>query len=116
MTDTRTTTSARRLPAPGRPVPVSTYRVQLGADLTFDDVAAQVPYLADLGVTHVYLSPVLRAAPGSTHGYDVVDHREIAPVLGGLFVYRLLGQRKPHPAASRREVQRLTNRVIEEAA
>jgi len=76
-------TSAHRLPAAGRPVPVSTYRVQLGADLTFDDVAARVPYLASLGVTHVYLSPILRAAPGSTHGYDVVAHDEVSPVLGG---------------------------------
>ncbi len=83
MTDARQTPS-RRLPAPGRPVPVSTYRVQLGADLTFDDVAQRVPYLASLGVTHVYLSPVLTAAPGSTHGYDVVAHDEVAPVLGGL--------------------------------
>jgi (1->4)-alpha-D-glucan 1-alpha-D-glucosylmutase len=90
VTDARTTTPARRLPAPGRPVPVSTYRVQLGADLTLDDVADRVPYLADLGVTHVYLSPVLRAAPGSTHGYDVVDHHEIAPVLGGLPALRRL--------------------------
>ena len=61
----------RRRPAAGRPVPVSTYRLQLCADLTFDDAAAQVPYLARLGVTHLYLSPVLTAAPGSTHGYDV---------------------------------------------
>ncbi len=83
MTEARQTPS-RRLPAPGRPVPVSTYRVQLGADLTFDDVAQRVPYLASLGVTHVYLSPVLTAAPGSTHGYDVVAHDEVAPVLGGL--------------------------------
>ncbi|NTW38603.1 MAG: malto-oligosyltrehalose synthase [Cellulomonadaceae bacterium] len=67
----------------GKPVPVSTYRLQLGADLTLDDAAAQVPYLARLGVSHVYLSPVLTAAPGSTHGYDVVDHREVSPVLGG---------------------------------
>ncbi len=58
--------SSRRRPAPGRPVPVSTYRLQLGADLTLDDVAERVPYLADLGVTHLYLSPVLTAAPGST--------------------------------------------------
>jgi len=64
-------------------VPVSTYRLQLSADLTLDDAAAHVDYLARLGVTHLYLSPILRAAPGSTHGYDVVDHREIAPVLGG---------------------------------
>ncbi|NMR19423.1 malto-oligosyltrehalose synthase [Cellulomonas fimi] len=77
------TGSARRRPAAGRPTPVSTYRLQLGADLTLDDAAALVPYLADLGVTHVYLSPVLRAAPGSTHGYDVVDHDEVSPVLGG---------------------------------
>ncbi|ADG74639.1 malto-oligosyltrehalose synthase [Cellulomonas flavigena DSM 20109] len=73
----------RRSVRPGHPVPVSTYRVQLGADLTFDDVAARVPYYASLGVTHVYLSPVLAAAPGSTHGYDVVDHDTVSPVLGG---------------------------------
>ncbi|RHA41613.1 malto-oligosyltrehalose synthase [Cellulomonas rhizosphaerae] len=75
---------ARRLPAADKPVPTSTYRVQLGADLTFDDVAARVPYLASLGITHVYLSPILTAAPGSTHGYDVVDHDEVSPVLGGI--------------------------------
>ncbi|MBD5787640.1 malto-oligosyltrehalose synthase [Cellulosimicrobium terreum] len=63
--------------------PVSTYRLQLGADLTFDDAAQQVPYLASLGVTHLYLSPVLQAAPGSTHGYDVVDHARVSDVLGG---------------------------------
>ncbi|WP_182111285.1 MULTISPECIES: malto-oligosyltrehalose synthase [unclassified Actinotalea] len=74
---------ARRRPREGRPVPVSTYRLQLNADLTLDDAARQVPYLARLGVTHVYLSPLLSAAPGSTHGYDVVDHDEISPVLGG---------------------------------
>ncbi|MCB7138095.1 malto-oligosyltrehalose synthase [Cellulosimicrobium marinum] len=63
--------------------PVSTYRLQLGPDLTFDDAARQVPYLAALGVTHLYLSPVLQAAPGSTHGYDVVDHDRVSDVLGG---------------------------------
>ncbi|QCB93754.1 malto-oligosyltrehalose synthase [Cellulomonas shaoxiangyii] len=82
MTETRSTPE-RRLVRPPHRVPVSTYRVQLGADLTFDDVAARVPYYAGLGVTHVYLSPVLTAAPGSTHGYDVVDHDEVSPVLGG---------------------------------
>lgn len=86
-------TPTRRLPAPGRPVPTSTYRVQLGADLTLDDVAERIPYLADLGVTHVYLSPVLTAAPGSTHGYDVVDHDEISPVLGGEPALRRLADR-----------------------
>lgn len=74
---------ARRRPAAGRPVPTSTYRLQVGPDLDLDDAAARVPYLASLGVSHVYLSPVLTAAPGSTHGYDVVDHDEVAPLLGG---------------------------------
>ncbi|MDM7831335.1 malto-oligosyltrehalose synthase [Cellulomonas edaphi] len=83
---------ARRVPTADRPLPVSTYRVQLGADLTFDDVAARVPYLSSLGVTHVYLSPILTAAPGSTHGYDVVDHDEVSPVLGGLQGLRRLAR------------------------
>jgi (1->4)-alpha-D-glucan 1-alpha-D-glucosylmutase len=74
---------ARRRPPHGRPVPVSTYRFQLNADFTFDDAVAQVPYVARLGATHLYLSPVLTAAPGSTHGYDVVEHDAISPVLGG---------------------------------
>ncbi|MDC5696589.1 malto-oligosyltrehalose synthase [Intrasporangium calvum] len=62
---------------------VSTYRLQLGPDLSFDDAAAQVPLLADLGVSHLYLSPILQASEGSTHGYDVVDHTRIAEGLGG---------------------------------
>ena len=80
----------RRSVRPGHRVPVSTYRVQLGADLTFDDVAARVPYYATLGVGHVYLSPVLAAAPGSTHGYDVVDHGSVSEVLGGEAALRRL--------------------------
>ncbi|ROR96608.1 maltooligosyl trehalose synthase [Salana multivorans] len=63
--------------------PVSTYRLQLGPDLTFDEAAARVDYLADLGVTDLYLSPILQAAPGSTHGYDVVDHSRISEAMGG---------------------------------
>ncbi|WP_250445141.1 malto-oligosyltrehalose synthase [Actinotalea sp. C106] len=74
---------SRRRPPEGRPVPVSTYRLQLNAEFTLDDAVAQVGYLARLGVSHLYLSPVLTAAPGSTHGYDVVAHDEISPVLGG---------------------------------
>lgn len=81
-TDARAVPERRTVRAP-HTVPVSTYRVQLGADLTFDDVAARIGYYADLGVTHVYLSPVLTAAPGSTHGYDVVDHDTVSDVLGG---------------------------------
>src|SRR5690554_1364531 len=84
---------SRRRPPQGRPVPVSTYRLQLGADLTLDDAAGRLPYLASLGVTHVYLSPVLTPAPGSTHGYDVVDHDEVSPVLGGRDALERLSRR-----------------------
>ncbi len=62
---------------------LSTYRLQLHKGFTFRDAAAIVPYLAALGVTHVYCSPYLQAAPGSTHGYDVVDHRRLNEELGG---------------------------------
>ncbi len=77
------TAASAHLPAPGRRLPVSTYRLQLGPDLTFADAEALVPYLTELGVTDLYLSPVLEAAPGSTHGYDVVDHSRISAVMGG---------------------------------
>ena len=77
---TAATTGA--LPAQ-RPVPTSTYRLQLHAGFTADDAAAVVPYLARLGVGHLFCSPVLQAAPGSTHGYDVVDHSRISAEIGG---------------------------------
>ncbi|MGG7506952.1 malto-oligosyltrehalose synthase [Plantibacter sp. YIM 135249] len=64
-------------------VPTSTYRLQLTADFTLQDAAGIVDYLQDLGVGWVYLSPVLPAEPGSTHGYDVVDHRGIDAARGG---------------------------------
>ncbi|MGW0231067.1 malto-oligosyltrehalose synthase [Actinopolymorpha singaporensis] len=72
-------------PAPGRSRAnvVSTYRLQLQPEFDFDAAAAAVPYLARLGVTHLYLSPVLQATPGSTHGYDVVDHTRLSADLGG---------------------------------
>jgi (1->4)-alpha-D-glucan 1-alpha-D-glucosylmutase len=61
----------------------STYRLQLTPDFGFDAAAAVADYLRDLGVSHVYCSPYLQAAPGSTHGYDVVDHRRVNEELGG---------------------------------
>ncbi|WP_369401362.1 malto-oligosyltrehalose synthase [Demequina soli] len=64
-------------------MPVSTYRLQLSEDFTFADAAARLDYFSALGVAHLYLSPILTAAPGSTHFYDVVDHSRIAEVLGG---------------------------------
>jgi (1->4)-alpha-D-glucan 1-alpha-D-glucosylmutase len=56
------------LPGPGRRTPVSTYRLQLGPGLTFAQAEEALPYLDALGATDLYLSPVLQAAPGSTHG------------------------------------------------
>ena len=61
----------------------ATYRLQLHPGFSFADAAAAVPYLAELGVSHLYLSPVLEAAPGSTHGYDVVDPDRVSEALGG---------------------------------
>lgn len=64
-------------------VPTATYRLQLQPDFPFGAAAAVVPYLASLGVSHLHLSPVLEAMPGSTHGYDVVDHARVREELGG---------------------------------
>ncbi|MHB1854778.1 MAG: malto-oligosyltrehalose synthase [Acidimicrobiales bacterium] len=66
-----------------QPVPGATYRVQLHAGFGFEDAAGLAGYLADLGVTHLYCSPILQAAAGSTHGYDVVDHSHLSADLGG---------------------------------
>jgi (1->4)-alpha-D-glucan 1-alpha-D-glucosylmutase len=62
--------------------PVATYRLQLHKEFTLDGVAAIVDYLDDLGVSDCYLSPYLRARPGSTHGYDVFDHGRLNPEIG----------------------------------
>ena len=68
----------------------STYRLQLGPRLTFADAAALADYLAEIGVTHAYLSPILAAGTGSTHGYDVVDHSRVDPELGGARAFAAL--------------------------
>jgi (1->4)-alpha-D-glucan 1-alpha-D-glucosylmutase len=61
----------------------ATYRLQLSSDFGFADARALVPYLRDLGISHLYLSPSLQARRGSTHGYDVVDPRKFSRELGG---------------------------------
>lgn len=71
-------------------VPLATYRLQLHAGFDFRAAAAVVPYLARLGISHLYLSPVLQAAPGSTHGYDVVRPDRLNPELGGEEGWKLL--------------------------
>ena len=69
-------------PRSGPPL-TATYRLQLGPHLDFDGARALVPYVARLGASHLYLSPVLHARGGSTHGYDVVDPSHANPALGG---------------------------------
>jgi (1->4)-alpha-D-glucan 1-alpha-D-glucosylmutase len=74
-------------------VPVSTYRLQLTPDFGFAEASEVADYLARLGVTHAYLSPVLQAVPGSRHGYDVTDHSRIRDELGGEDGFRELAAR-----------------------
>lgn len=80
-------------PGPGRPVPTSTYRLQVTPGFGFADAAEVVDYLHDLGASHVYLSPVLQPLPGSTHGYDVVDHSRLNAEAGGEPAFRGLVDR-----------------------
>jgi (1->4)-alpha-D-glucan 1-alpha-D-glucosylmutase len=73
---------ARERAADGRRLPEATYRLQFHAGFTFHDAARIAPYLRDLGVTHCYASPYLKARPGSTHGYDITDHNSLNPEIG----------------------------------
>ncbi|CAN5293413.1 malto-oligosyltrehalose synthase [soil metagenome] len=63
--------------------PRATYRLQFRNGMDFDKAAGIVPYLKELGISHLYASPIFTAVSGSTHGYDVTDHTEIDPALGG---------------------------------
>lgn len=79
------------MPTPDRPLPgangptplLATYRLQLNHAFDFEAALGLLPYLATLGVSHVYCSPILAAQPGSMHGYDVVDPQRVDPALGG---------------------------------
>jgi (1->4)-alpha-D-glucan 1-alpha-D-glucosylmutase len=68
----------------------ATYRLQLGPHLDFAGARGLVPYLAELGVSHLYLSPVMQARSGTTHGYDVVDPTSVSDALGGEGEFRAL--------------------------
>jgi len=64
------------------PIPLATYRLQLNRDFTFAQATAIVPYLSTLGISHCYVSPLLKARAGSMHGYDIVDHNSLNPEIG----------------------------------
>src|SRR5258706_9549016 len=63
--------------------PTGTYRVQVRPDFDLDATAGLAGYLHELGASHLYTAPILTATPGSPHGYDVVDPRQVNPQLGG---------------------------------
>lgn len=73
-------------------IPLSTYRLQLSPGFDFQRARALAPYLDVLGITDLYASPCLKAARGSSHGYDVVDHRQINPELGGREAFDALAE------------------------
>lgn len=73
-------------------IPRATYRLQLGRHLTFAGVAELGGYLARLGVSHAYLSPILKVRRGSTHGYDVIEHGELNPELGSIDDFRAMAR------------------------
>jgi (1->4)-alpha-D-glucan 1-alpha-D-glucosylmutase len=73
-------------------IPRATYRLQFHKEFTFDDAVPLAPYLAKLGISHLYSSPILAARAGSTHGYDVVDHTRINPELGGAEAFERLAR------------------------
>ncbi|MCX0500252.1 malto-oligosyltrehalose synthase [Erwinia billingiae] len=64
-------------------IPAATYRIQFRNGMTFDRAAELVPYLLQLGISHLYASPIFTATQGSTHGYDITDANEIDPAIGG---------------------------------
>ena len=70
--------------------PRATYRLQFHRGFTFRDALALVPYLAELGISHIYASPIMEARPGSTHGYDIVNHNRLNPEIGTEDEFRAL--------------------------
>ncbi len=73
-------------------IPCATYRLQFGKDFTFRDAQAVVAYLHDLGISDAYASPILKSRPGS-HGYDITDHTQLNPELGGQADFDTLAER-----------------------
>jgi len=80
------TDSAPAIGLPARPglegAPAATYRLQFNSDFTLAHARELVPYLYELGISHIYASPLLRAVRGSRHGYDICDFNELNPEVG----------------------------------
>jgi (1->4)-alpha-D-glucan 1-alpha-D-glucosylmutase len=77
--------------------PLATYRLQFRREFRFEDARRLVPYLRRLGISHCYASPILRARPGSQHGYDITDHNAINPEVGSPEEFRsFVGQLQAH--------------------
>jgi len=68
----------------------ATYRLQFHSRFTFPDATQLVPYFAALGISHIYASPIMEARPGSTHGYDIIDHNRLNPEIGTEADFRAL--------------------------
>jgi (1->4)-alpha-D-glucan 1-alpha-D-glucosylmutase len=70
------------LETPQARIPSATYRLQFNHEFTFNDARAIVPYLAELGISDIYASPILKSREGSPHGYDICDHSQVDPAIG----------------------------------
>src|ERR1700756_3404401 len=73
-------------------IPSATYRIQFNKDFTFRDATNLVDYLSELGITHLYASPILRSRHDSMHGYDVIDPTRLNPELGTEADFEALNQ------------------------
>src|SRR6056297_1347991 len=74
--------------------PQSTYRLQFSGEFGFQQANQILEYLYDLGISDIYASPIFKARPGSNHGYDIVDFREINPELGTWFDFQSLQDKR----------------------
>jgi (1->4)-alpha-D-glucan 1-alpha-D-glucosylmutase len=81
-----------RIPGETMNVPKATYRIQFSRDFGFRNAEALVPYLSDLGISHLYASPIFKARKGSSHGYDITDPNTLNPELGTLREFESLMQ------------------------
>ncbi len=80
------------LPEAAGCIPRATYRLQFNKDFPFDRATAIVPYLHELGISHLYASPYLEARPGSLHGYDIIGHDRLNPEIGDRDAFESLHQ------------------------